>query len=223
MKWSESAWESVADTFGAILELPFLRKLADGTLDPLCFKRYLEQDELYLGHYARHMAQLALLLPASDAAEEFRRFSRESLEAEKQMHQMLIDRFGMDSKPRESKVTRCYVNMEDSALATGNAAIALAALLPCAWVYNRAAGEILGSAKLEGNPYREWLLTYDDPAFTAGTQLMVDLADALASTDALRAQMSACFAAGTMLEYAFWDYGFRGEGADYEYLKEIKI
>lgn len=222
MKWSESAWNKTSDIYKSILELPFLKELADGSLNPLCFRRYLEQDEIYLGHYARHMEKLSSLFPPGNAADAFMHFAKGSMEAEKQMHQLLISRFGLDSMVTASVVTKCYTDIEDRAISTGNVAIVLAALLPCTWVYNETARHILSSARLEGNPYREWLLTYDDPEFTRGTQLMIELADEYAE-EGLREQMSRYFVASSMLEYAFWDYGYRGDNGNYEYLKKIEI
>ena len=44
-KWSNRAWEASRPIYEAILRLPFIKELADGTLDPAIFQRYIEQDK----------------------------------------------------------------------------------------------------------------------------------------------------------------------------------
>ena len=48
MSWSENIWKRGMPQYERILRHPFLRGLADGTLAPERFARYMAQDELYL-------------------------------------------------------------------------------------------------------------------------------------------------------------------------------
>lgn len=48
-KWTEEAWAEASGIYADIIGHPFILKLADGTLPTEKFKRYIAQDELYLG------------------------------------------------------------------------------------------------------------------------------------------------------------------------------
>ena len=49
--WSKQAWRKSLKIYNAILELPFLRELSEGTLSHEVFGRYIAQDEIYLKNY----------------------------------------------------------------------------------------------------------------------------------------------------------------------------
>ena len=51
--WSQLAWNEADHIYRAILELPFVRQLADGTLSREIFDRYIGQDSLYIASYCR--------------------------------------------------------------------------------------------------------------------------------------------------------------------------
>ena len=61
--WSEHIWKAGEALYSRILRHPFIRELADGSLSPDKFARYLAQDELYLPRYCSLMHRLADLLP----------------------------------------------------------------------------------------------------------------------------------------------------------------
>ena len=49
--WTAEMWEESLPIYRAILEQPFIRELADGSLSQERFSRYIAQDEIYLGNY----------------------------------------------------------------------------------------------------------------------------------------------------------------------------
>ncbi|MBO4427864.1 MAG: TenA family protein [Bacteroidales bacterium] len=210
--WTAQAWEAAADIYSDIINHPFIKELADGTLDTACFDRYLAQDELYIGNYGRQMFELAELITEPEAHEMFVEFAKEGLEGEKMMHALLIDRFGIDTQVLPSTVTADYNAHTQAAIGTGSKAIGLAAMLPCMWVYNEVGQHILRIASVEGNPYREWIQEYGNDAFTEGVNAVLKLADsyAAATDEATRQRMTAEFVAATKFEYWFWDYGYCG-------------
>ena len=50
MSWTKDVWAESARIFEGIKDLPFIKELADGSLDPPRFDRYIAQDELYIGN-----------------------------------------------------------------------------------------------------------------------------------------------------------------------------
>ena len=47
-KWSSSAWKAAEPVYEAILKLPFITELKDGTLAAERFNLYIGQDSLYI-------------------------------------------------------------------------------------------------------------------------------------------------------------------------------
>ena len=211
--WTSEAWKAAEDIYKDILEHPFIKELAAGTLATGIFDRYLAQDERYIGNYGRQMFELAELITEPEAHEMFVEFAKEGLEGEKMMHALLIDRFGIDTQVLPSPVTADYNEHTQAAIATGSKEIGLAAMLPCMWVYNEVGQHILRIASVDGNPYREWIQEYDNEAFTEGVNAVLKLADeyAAATDDATRRKMTQAFVEATKFEYYFWDYGYFGQ------------
>ena len=210
--WTREAWEKALPIYNDILEHPFIKELAAGTLDTAIFDRYLAQDELYIGNYGRQMFELAELIDDPSAHEMFVEFAKEGIEGEKMMHALLINRFGIDTQVLPSPITAEYNEHTQAAIGTGSKEIGLAAMLPCMWVYNEVGQHILRIASVDGNPYREWIQEYGNEAFTEGVNAVLKLADAYAAAtdDATHNRMTEEFVAATKFEYWFWDYGYCG-------------
>lgn len=211
--WTSQVWEAASDIYSEILDHPFIKELAAGTLDTARFDRYLAQDELYIGNYGRQMFELAELITEPEAHEMFVEFAKEGIEGEKMMHALLIERFGIDTQVLPSPVTADYNAHTQAAIGSGSKEIGLAAMLPCMWVYNEVGQHILRIASVEGNPYREWIQEYGNEAFTEGVAAVLKLADeyAAAADEATRRQMTKAYIEATKFEYWFWDYGYSGK------------
>ena len=216
MNWTKSVWAESARIFEGIKSLPFIKDLADGSLAPSRFDRYIAQDELYLGNYGRQMFQLADMMTDPAQQEMFRLFAQIGLDGEKAMHEMLIARFGIDTEVTPSVVTATYNAHTQAALESGSKEVALAAMLPCMWSYNEVGLYILSIASLEGNPYKELVLESGNDEFTQGVNSVLALADewAAAVDDDTRAKMSRAYLAAALFEFAFWDYRYCGDGKD---------
>ncbi len=221
-KWTSRIWEKSRKIYESILEQPFIKELAAGTLDSDKFARYIAQDEVYLSNYGRQMMELARMMDNQAERDFFIGFAKGGLEGEAAMHQLLIDRFGIDTAVESSKVTTWYNTRSQCAVDTGCKEIALASLLPCAWIYNEVGKYILRSAELEGNPYREWIMEYGNEEFSQGVALLLELTDrwAEAADCKIRKAMDKAYMDSAIGEYAFWDYGYQGEEGDYSYLEK---
>lgn len=222
--WSRYIWRKSLKIYNAILELPFLKELSEGRLSNDIFGRYIAQDEIYLKNYYHQMFMLADLMSDPKQKELFVSFARSGMEGEKAMHDMLIGRFGVDTDIIASKVTSDYNEHICEGIATGNPCIALAAVLPCMWIYNQVGLHILNHARLEGNPFREWIMEYGQDEFTEGVNQALDLIDAWApeaDEDTLK-KMEYYYLKAALYEYAFWDYGYYGDTKSYDYTESLE-
>lgn len=220
--WSEEVWAKASRIYQSILRQPFLREMAAGTLAVEKFDRYLAQDEIYLGNYGRSMFELAEIIPDKDDRRLLEDFAREGMESEHLMHELLIKRFGIEPALEPSVVTRLYNEHTDRMVRTGIPELGLAAILPCAWVYNEVGREVLRFARMEDNPYAEWMSEYGNEQFTEGVRQLLEVVDRLAAaaTPDIRERMTSAFLEATLFEYAFWDYGYNGPDKSYRYLED---
>lgn len=209
-KWSETAWQAVEPVYRRIIIHPFVRELAAGTLPRQKFKRYLQQDALYLENYSRVLAHIASRLKAKDEVEDFLRFAIDGIEVERGMHSEFLGGH-IPSRQDMSEACMLYTSVL-AARAMGCVEAEAASVLPCFWVYRRVGQEIIASARPD-NPYSRWIETYADPAFEHSTRRAIDICDRLAAeaSDAVRDEMTYWFTVCTRLEWKFWDSAYNME------------
>ena len=222
--WSKEVWKKSSKIYNSILELDFLKELSEGTLDSDIFARYIAQDEIYLKNYYHQMNMLAEMMESTDDKELFIAFAKSGMEGEKALHDMLIDRYGIETKVEPSKVTSDYNAHICEGIATGDLCIALASVLPCMWIYNQVGLHILNHSKLEGNPFKEWILEYGQEEFTTGVNKVLKMVDGWASkTDKqTREKMDYYYLKAALYEYAFWDYGYNADSKSYNYTESLE-
>ena len=222
--WSRKVWRKSSEIYDAILQLDFLKELSHGTLSDDIFARYIAQDEIYLKNYYHQMNMLADLMENKDDRELFLEFAQSGMEGEKAMHDMLIDKYGIELKVDASKVTSDYNAHICEGISTGNPCIALAAVLPCMWIYNQVGLHILKHSELEGNPYKEWILEYGNEEFTAGVDRVLEMIDRWSSGVDIetRDKMDYYYLKSALYEYAFWDYGYYGDAKSYDYTDSLE-
>ncbi|MDE6276885.1 MAG: TenA family protein [Muribaculaceae bacterium] len=209
MKWSESAWAEARHIYHAILELPFVKELADGSLSEDRFLFYIRQDSLYIENYTRVLAHIASRLPRREHIEAFLNFASEGIVVEKALHQSYL---GEGHAPATSSPTTLLYTSFESSLALGPVEVEAAAILPCFWVYQRV-GEVILRCCSRPNPYSGWIDTYADPSFGAATQRAIEICDQLAAEAApyIRARMTDAFLTATKMEWMFWHSAYNLE------------
>ena len=207
--FSDRAWAATAEIRRAIDELPFLAELGAGTLAPAVFRHYLEQDTLYLGGYARALALLAARAPDPAAAAFWAGSAQNCGLVETQLHADLLasELLGpAAAPPAPSPTCLGYTSYLVAAAATAPYAVAVAAVLPCYWVYADVGARLAPQARAAADhPYRRWVATYDAEPFQAATAEARRLADAVARTSpAEEPAMLSAFAVATRYELEFW-------------------
>lgn len=210
-KWSDTAWKAAAPYYEKILQLPFIKGITDGSLPYEKFIFYLQQDELYIRSYSRVLAHIASRTETNDLTEAFLSFARDGVDVEKYMHQGYLKDI-----PEATEMTPTCLLYTSTLASTASRPVAVeaASILPCFRVYWAVGQYILKhTGDLTDNPYRQWIETYGDPAFTTGNQRAIDACDTLAeeSTEAVRNEMTRMFVLCTKLEWMFWDSAYRQE------------
>lgn len=210
IKWSEAIRKAGQQKYEDILNLAFIRELADGSLSAKSFSTYLAQDEIYIASYVELMRKVSDMLSDKSDREFMLEFAQAGAASEKAMHELLIERFSINTSVKPSEVNSAYISFLRESVEGGKVSVAMAALLPCAWIYYDVGMYIFGIAKMEGNPYREWISEYSNEAFGQTALRMVEITDRLAAEASKeeREEMNAAFLKALGFEYSFWEHAY---------------
>ena len=189
-----------------ILDLPFNRELAKGTLTRERFQFYMIQDALYLEQYSRALAVAAAKAPDPEAMQRFARAAEEALVVERALHGGFFERFGVDPNDAAAAdpTPSCYgyTNFLLSIAHVASYEELIAAVLPCFWIYWEVGNHI---AKTVGddNPYQAWIDTYSDPEFGEAVNEVIAINDrtATAATTKRQSEMLAAFKRSMQYEW----------------------
>ncbi len=211
MKWSKEAWETCTPVYNQILKLPFLNELMEGTLPKEKFFFYLQQDAFYLAEYGKILAGIAAKLDCKEWREDFLSFSSDTVTVEQALHESYLK--GASGEATPSPTCTLYTGHMHQQLASGSVENALAAVLPCFWVYKEVGDYILANQTKGANPYQEWINTYGGEEFALAVIKAVAICDEAAqnTTPAKRKEMTRAFELSFKMEWMFWHSAWQQE------------
>jgi thiaminase/transcriptional activator TenA len=210
MSFINELWKAAEDIYQSITEHPFNQELAAGTLDKEKFRFYLSQDAIYIGEYSRALAGLATKAPEHQEMMEFISFAKEGLEIERSLHDHFMKTFNIKKAEESALVTDAYANFLLASVAYKSYEEALAALLPCFWLYNEVAIYIRERV-VSGNPFQKWIDTYSGVEFDQTTERLKEITEQLASESGkkIRKRMISQFIKSSNYEWLFWDRAYQ--------------
>jgi thiaminase/transcriptional activator TenA len=209
MNFIKELWKSSENIYQSITEHPFNQELAAGTLDKDKFRFYLSQDAIYIGEYSRALAGLATKAPAHEEMMEFISFAKEGLEIERSLHDHFMKAFDIKKAEEPALATDAYANFLLASVAYKSYEEALAALLPCFWLYNEVAIYIREKA-VSDNPYQKWIDTYSGVEFDQTTERLKEITNQLAldAGNNIKKRMVSQFIKSSRYEWLFWDRAY---------------
>ncbi|OWY11236.1 thiaminase II [Thioclava sp. F42-5] len=216
MSFAQDLAQATAPLRRQIHDMPFNRELAEGSLDRETFQGYIIQDAHYLEGFARALALAAAKAPDAPTVAQLAGSAAGAIAVERELHAHYMGLFGVSAEDfaRIEPSAACdhYVTFLLRSAAIGDFSEAVAALLPCFWIYRDIGREIAQVSGAE-NPYAAWIATYSGEAFDQSVTRMLELTDRLgANADApARARMHRAFARSCWHEWRFWDSAYRGE------------
>jgi thiaminase/transcriptional activator TenA len=210
MKFSERVWKREAPIFQATLEHPFNVELGEGTLSRERFLFYMKQDACYLVEFSRALALIASRAGDPSLTERFLRFSSGALLAERELHARFLPQEALRAAIEPSPACLAYTRYLLATAAHASVEEAVAAVLPCFWVYS-AVGAHLARSSAGDNPYAPWIDAYSAPDFAEGTQEAISLCDALAerASPPLLSLMEKAFSHCMLYEWCFWEDAYQ--------------
>lgn len=215
MRFSDHLLETERELWTAQKNHPFVRELADGTLDEAAFRAWLEQDYCYLLDYARTFAVLGT--KARDEATMAHCFEVATaiVADEMDLHRGFAADYGLSPTDlaRVEKAPTCvaYTNFLLRTARERPLAVGAAAIYPCGQGYLDVA-EHMAERATDEHRYTPFIDKYTSEEFRESVTWMCELVDQCAEEHpSLRDEMEAAFRRSTRLEYAFWEMAYTEE------------
>jgi thiaminase (transcriptional activator TenA) len=212
--FSSDAWGCNQPLYQKILDMPFNRELAAGTLAEDRFQHYMIQDAHYLEGFARALSLASAKGHTADHVVHFAGAAQTAIIVERSLHADYFKRFGISTADfaaaEPSPVCDHYVSYLLRVAALLPLEVTLAALLPCFWIYREVGRHILKCATTP-NPYQTWIDTYAGLEFEQAVDAVIAVTDEVAREASPRtlAQMHRAFARASQFEWMFWDSAYR--------------
>lgn len=210
MRFSESLWRIISPIYQQIIRHPFNAELAEGTLDEKRFIFYMEQDSYYLINFSRALALIAGRARSSKIIHRFLNFALGAFVAERELHASFLPSSSDDDSVEPSPSCMAYTQFLIAPAVTAPLEEAIAAVLPCFWIY-REVGRHVAEHCTQTNPYMRWIETYSSQEFSDGTDQAISLLDELASHCSIETleHVKRAFEYSSLFEWYFWDDAYR--------------
>jgi thiaminase (transcriptional activator TenA) len=206
--------------WAAAISHPMVKQIGEGTLPHPTFRRYFEQNVLYLNDYARSLGFIIAKAPDWDAADVLSRFLSQIVGTEIPANVAFLSRLGgspdaVGGTVAMTPTTYAYTRHLLSICAQGSCEEGLAAVLPCQWSYGELARPLMDSPPADA-VYADWVAMFGNDAYAALVDETTGLLDRLADcadTVGVR-RLSEIFDRSVNYEVEFWDmaYGAHATG-----------
>src|SRR5258706_5001264 len=212
MTFTGELWASIAPIYDAILRHPFLRGLTDGSLARDAFQYYVIQDAHYLRDFARALSIAAARAPKEDWIIMLNDHAAGALRVERSLHETFFREFGLSEKDvATTPLAPTNLAYTSYLLAVAYAAPfheALAALLPCYWIYWEV-GKELERAGSRNPLFARWIGTYASEEFGSVVRAVLEVTETLAPrvTDDDRQAMRRHFVTTSRYNWTVSDIG----------------
>lgn len=198
---------------------PMVRQIGAGSLPQEIFRRYFEQNILYLEDYARSIGLIIGKAPDRDAVDVLSRFLRQIVGIEIPSNIDFLRRVGGSADALRSAsamlpVTYGYTRHLLYAAAQGSCADGLTAVLPCQWSYGELAAPLMTALPAEP-VYADWVSMFGSASYAALVAETTGLLDRLADRDdaAVMTRLAWIFDTSTRYEVQFWDMAYGADSA----------
>jgi len=217
MALTDALYRDAKPIWDAQLDHPFVKGIADGSLDEAVFQRWVIQDYAYLKEFARIFAWAVAKAQRLESMGWYAQVLNLTLNTEMELHRTYAARFDVSVEAMEQAemwpTTRAYTDFLVRTAADGDMADLLSALLPCAWGYVHI-GRALAADELPADQrYREWIEQYASDEFAeAANWLRGELDRAAEGASAEKqARIRELFLLSSRYELRFWDMCWEGE------------
>jgi thiaminase (transcriptional activator TenA) len=184
MNLSDELWEANQDLAQACLHHPFVKGIADGSLEQQKFAYYVGQDAFFLEAFARAYSIAAAKAPNLSALTAFHTLAGGVLE-ELRLHEGYAAKWGVNLRSVEPAVaTRRYTDFLLATAWGGDVGLTAAAMSPCMRLY-AFLGQELARNGIPNHQYTDWITTYSSVYFQPLAQKLAGLVERYTNTSPL--------------------------------------
>jgi hydroxymethylpyrimidine kinase/phosphomethylpyrimidine kinase len=208
----QDAWFSISDIYKQIKQLPFLLKVADGTLSFDKFEFFIKQDHLFILDRGQICAKLASRTSSDELKSVFISIAEKSrIGAEEIFVTYNIKQPAILSN--KSPVCTAYTEFLKHA-ADSNDLAGLVATIPCTLIYQKI-GEYLKSiqqSSINSNPYYQiWIDTYSNRERRERVEQLLSIVNRAASncSQNVITILQDIFIKASQFEHDFWDEAYQ--------------
>lgn len=211
MTWSTKVWEQIQPTYQKILQMPFITELMQGSLALEKFQFYMAQDAHYLEHFGRALALIAARAYAVQDCLAFIEFAKGAIVVENALHEAYFKDFNLQDRGEIQPTCHHYAHFLKSTASLDSIEVAMAAVLPCFWIYKEVGDYIYKHQGTTPNPYQKWIDTYAGKEFGTVVEQAISICDRIAAntTFAQQTAMAEAFKTASYLEFQFWDSAYQ--------------
>lgn len=217
MPFTDDLYAAAKPIWDAQLEHPFVRGIADGTLELERFQRWVRQDYVYLVEFARIFAWAAAKADRLESMSWYAKVLDLTLNTEMALHHTYAERFGIAAESLAAErlwpTNRAYTDFLVRTAADGDLADLVAALLPCSWGYSYVARKMAERQPAGDNPYKDWIDLYASDEFAEAAEWLKDEMNRLAEgrAEEKRGRLTELFVLSSRYEWQFWQMCWHGE------------
>jgi thiaminase (transcriptional activator TenA) len=176
MSLSSELWQTNQDLAQACLNHPFVRGIADGTLEREKFAYYVGQDAFFLEAFARAYSIAAAKAPDWEGFNLFHGLAGGVLQ-ELQLHAGYAATWGVNiSSVEPGTATRRYIDFLSATAWSQDVGLTAVAMSPCMRLYAYL-GQKLATKGILTHQYSDWIRTYNSPEFEQLAQQLEKLSD----------------------------------------------
>ncbi len=200
--FTKELWESTLPVFQQIINCRFISELADGTLPREWFAHYLSQDVLYLRQDNEALELLSQRATDETEKDFFRQLAEDGIAVEQAMQKEYFVYFNIQTAKEQSPVFGEYGRFLLHSAQNSSYPVALAALLPCFWLYGEVGQHII-THQVTDNPYQRFIDTYAGETYDKVTVRFIQLVEKYGQQASvnLKTQMKEAFLQSARFEY----------------------
>lgn len=213
MTMTERLLEATKEIWDSYNKKPFVKGIADGSLDHEKFKYYMIQDYLYLIDYTKVFSIGAAKAKDPAAMRLFAGYTHSILDGEMDIHRAYMERLGITRE----EVKRTPVALDNLSYTSymlriayeGGEAEVAAAILSCALSYEMIAKKIVAEYPDADQHefYGEWVRGYASDSYHEDNEILTDLMNRLTAdaSESEKEHLVEIFTACSKYEALFWD------------------
>ncbi|SHE72421.1 thiaminase /4-amino-5-aminomethyl-2-methylpyrimidine deaminase [Mariniphaga anaerophila] len=173
-KFTQELWKATVPVFQQIINSRFITELAGATLPLKCFAHYLSQDVLYLRQDNEALKLLSQRAPNETEKDFFRQLAIDGIAVEQAMQNEYLVHFNIREAEKQSPVFDGYGRFVLASAQHSPYPVALAALLPCFWLYGEVGQHVI-KHQTPDNPYQMFIDTYAGDTYDNVTVRFIQL------------------------------------------------